>query len=586
MTRLWRTAVGVACAAAVLAGGAAPTAAQGVEESRLLRDAASREARGDFDGAEAVLRRILEANPASSGGLFALERVLRAKGEPRGVLPAADAYLARDGSASGVRHLKLRILVEVDSLPAAQEEAERWLQAQPTSETAYREVAGLFERAFGPARALAVLERGRRATGDPGALALEMGDLKAVMGQRQGALEEWAQAVGVDGAQAAAVSRRVAGLSDDPRGAARALVAILGAAPQAGRRRAGVQIALDLRLGDEALALARRTVGTLEDRQKAAFLADVARRARDADLGDVASWAYAELGQDAASPAERRQFDQRLVEISLAAGDTLAALEAQRRVVASFTPGSVDHRRASAEELRLQGAVVPPEDARAGLDDFRARFPDAPELDGLAADVAGALMARGDAEGAEAVLEGMGGPRSSLQRGYLLLDAGRIDEARSSFLLALPGLEPSSATEIIQLVSLVGRLSPQSGEVLARAGSLAHRGRGAEAAEAVAASLDALDEAERAPLLAEAARLAETSGGADAAADLRARLLREHPDSPEAAEASLALARYHASRPDGRGEAIRLLEELVVRSPDAPMVPDARRELERLRRSR
>lgn len=566
--------------------GAEPAAAQVVEESRLLREAASRESQGDFEGAEGVLRRVLDANPASSGGLFALERVLRAKGDPGAILPVVDAFLAREPGASGVRHLKLRVLVEVDSLGAAEAAAEAWFQVQPAAETPYREAANLLGRAFGSQRALDVLERGRAATGNPQSLALEMGDVLFSMGLRDAALREWAAAVGDDGAQASVVTRRLAGLSEDPQGAGRTVVALLGNAPGVGRQRAGVQIALELGLEDEALGVARRALAGLEDRVRAAFLADVARRARDAQLGEVASWAYRELGQDAGTPAERRQFDLRLVEISLAAGDTLAALDAQRRVVASFPPGSVDHRRASAQELRLQGTVVSPEEARAALDAFRVQFPGAAELDGLAAHVAGAFLARGDTEGAEAVLEGMEGPRSSLQRAYLFLGDGRAGEARNAFLLALPGLDPSEATGVIQFVALLGRVSPRGGTALSRAGALAHQGRGIEAAASLAEAAVGLAEEERAPLLAEAARMADGAGGVDEGAALRGRLLLEHPDSPEAAEASLALARYHAGRPDGAGEAIRLLEGLVVRSPGAPVVPDARRELERLRRER
>ena len=99
---------------------------RGTDEGRLLRDAAARESQGDFDGAESVLRRLLEADPASSGGLFALERVLRAKGETAEILPLVDAFLARDAASSGVRYLKLRVLMEFDSLDALEHEAERW----------------------------------------------------------------------------------------------------------------------------------------------------------------------------------------------------------------------------------------------------------------------------------------------------------------------------------------------------------------------------------------------------------------------------------------------------------------------------
>jgi tetratricopeptide (TPR) repeat protein len=577
--------LGAVAAGVMTVASAGELRAQAVEESRLLREAASRESTGDFDGAQRVLLRLLEVSPGSSGGLFALERVLRAKGDTPALLPVVDAFLARDPNASGVRHLKLRVLLEVDSLQAVEAEAERWFRAQPTSETAYREVSRIFERAFGPERALAVLERGRSALGRPGVFALETGDVLAAMGRRDAAVQEWAVAVGDDGAQAAAVGRRVAGLPDDPKVPGRALVDILGRSTEPGRRRAAVQIAVDLGLPAEALSLSRRAVEGLDDRLRSAFLADVARRAREADMGELASWAYGELGQNAASPAERRQFDQRLVELSLAAGDTVAALEAQHRLVASYTEGSADHRRASAQEVRLQSGTLPPEALLRSLQTFEDAFPEAPELDEIAAHVAGALIARGEMGAAEAVLIGLDGPRSSLQRGYLLLDAGRAQEARQSFLLSLPGLEPSEATEVIQFVALLGRLSPEGGAILARAAAIAHQGRGGEAADSVVTALAGLPPEEHPPLLAEAARLADQAGATEKGASLRVVLLRDYPDSREWAEASLTLARFHAAEPEGREKALRLLEDLVVRSPNAAVVPDARRELERLRRA-
>lgn len=578
--RLLRTVLALVASLAA----AAPVAAQAVEETRMLREAAARESRGDLDGAARVLQRLLEASPSSSGGLFALDRVLRAKGEVRAILPAVDAFLARDSSASGVRYLKLRVLLELDSLHAVEEEAESWLRAQPGSESAHREVGRIYEQAFGPERAVAVLRRGRATTGREGALALEIGDLLAEAGRVDEAVEEWASAIDADGGQAPTISRRVAALPGTPGETGRKLVEALRRSGDVGRRRAAALIALEHGLGDLALSVSREVARDLDGRARMGFLADVARRARDAELPDVASWAYGELGQDAQSPAERRQFDQRLVEVSLADGDTATALEAQWRVVESFTPGTVDRRRASAQALRLETGSATADRLRGLLDAFREEFPDAPELDEVAAAVAGALRSRGDADAAVAVLEGIQGPRSALQRGYLLLDAGDVAEGRRALMLALPGLAPGDATGVIQFVSLLGRLSPRSAEVLARAGVRAHEQGGVEAARMVTDGIAELPEKEWPALLAEAARMAEQGGAADEAAELRARLLDDYPDAPEATEGALALARYHAGIPGGLDEAIRLLEDLVTRRPNAAVVPDARRELERLRR--
>jgi TolA-binding protein len=78
--------------------------------------------------------------------------------------------------------------------------------------------------------------------------------------------------------------------------------------------------------------------------------------------------------------------------------------------------------------------------------------------------------------------------------------------------------------------------------------------------------------------------MADGAGAPETGAELRRRLLREHPDAPESQEAALALARREGGAPAGLDEAVRLLEELVARWPGSAVAPDARRELERLRR--
>ena len=555
---------------------------RGTDEGRLLRAAAAHESRGDFDEAESALRQLLEADPSSSGGLFALERVLRAKGETAEILPVVDAFLARDATSSGVRYLKLRVLAEFDSLDALEHEAELWFDLEPASEVPYREVARVYERAFGSRRALEILRRGRDAAGED-ALALEIGDLLAVMGDPDGAVDEWVRAIGDDGAQTTAITRRVQGLTQGRDAAGRRLVRALARSDLLPRRRAGARIALDLGLGREALELSKEVASDLNGRAREMFLNDVARRAREQDLVQTASWALSELGDDASTPAQRRQFDQRILDVALAAADTSAALVAQRRIAGSFSAGSVDRRRATAQVIRFEGAGADPGRLRELLRDFRDEFPNAPELDDLAATVAAGLLARGDAAGAAAVLEGIEGPRSGVERAYLLFDEGKVEEGRQALLFALPGLEPSDATEVIQLVGLMGRLSAKAVRLLAVAGVQAHRGQSSQAARTLTEGARSLGQDERPPVFAEAARIAQRGDLPSEAALIRERILGEFPDSPEVGEAALALARYRAASSDGLDAAIALLEDLIISRPNAAVVPDARLELERLK---
>ncbi|MBM4182881.1 MAG: hypothetical protein FJ207_01495 [Gemmatimonadetes bacterium] len=549
----------------------------GDPESRLQLEAATLESRGDLEGAEAAYRRLLELDPRSSGTVFALERVLRASGQLAELRPVVVAFLARSANAQ-VQALSLGLLVESDSADAMVTEAERWLERDP-SEGAYRAVASLYHRAFGPRRSLELLRRGRTAIGAEDALALEIGDLLAEADDAEGAVEEWAAAVG-DGARMEEVVERVRGL-DDPD-AERRLVEALADSDVSERRDGALTASLAFGLEDESIELAGRRADDLEGRTRQAYLEDVARRAREVRLASVAAWAFQELGGGAANPEERRQLDRRIVEVSLEAGDTALALEAQRRVAGSYGQGTDDRRRAQAEVIRLEASATP-DRAPASWRSFLAAYPDAPELDEVAASVAVSLLARGNDEGAASVLEGIEGPRSTLERGFLLLARGDTETGRQALLTAVSGLPAVEATEVIQLSALLGRMSQPGVEALVSAEVEAHRGRPVEAARGLAEATVDLREGDRAPLLAESARLAERGGDAELAADLRQRLIAGFPDAPEVAEASLALAR-HLGRPGGdETTAIRLLEELIIARPNSAVVPEARLELERLR---
>ena len=556
---------------------------RGSEEGRLLRDAAALESRGDYERAEMVLRRLLDIDPTSTGGLFALDRVFRAQGEPEKILPVVDVFIDTNSSSSGVRYLKLRVLADLDSLEALEAEATRWFKSEPGSEVPYREVARVYESVFGMDRAIETLRLGREATGRDDALAMEMGDLLAATGAVDSAVEEWATAVGEDGGQAAAIVRRIEELETGEENAGRRLVGHLATSGVLARRRAGARIALGLGFEEAALDLSRRVASDLEGRTREIFLSEVARRAREGGLALTASWAYEELGRGASTPSERRQFDQRIIDVALAAGDTAAALEAQRRVANSFSAESVDRRRATAQVIRLESARADPARLSELLRAFRDEFPNAPELDDLAATVAGGLQVRGDLVGAAAVLEGIEGPQSGLERAYLMLDMGEIVEGRGALLLVIEGLQPTEATAVIQFVGLLGRLSEEASDVLARAGVLAHRGMVNEAVRVLVAGTDVLEAKERPPLLAEAARIADRGEVFEQAASIRTRLISDYPQAPEIGDAALALARYRARTPDGVEQAIAILEELITTRPNAAVVPDARVELEKLR---
>jgi len=554
----------------------------GDEEALLLREASVLESDGDLDGARASLLHLLDIDPTSTGALYALERVLRGQEDLVSLLPSVDRYLGRRED-SGIRSLKLQVLVEADSLETMVTESERWIARSPRDETVYTEVARAYEAAYGPESALAVLVAGREELGGD-ALALAMGDYHAAQGFIVEAADEWAAAIGTDESNMQSVRRRIGGLSaGDATDAARNLVRTLAESDDAERRRSATELAIELGLNEDALDLARREARSLSGDARTEYLEEISVAATAAGVAQVSSWAYGELRGTEEDPDARRLLEQRRAEAALVAGDTTAALDLFDLVAASMPTGSADRRLVEARSIRIASAAAEIDHLRAGWARFHEAYPESPEIDALAATSAAALLAWGDVDGALAVLDGVSGPRSSVERAYLLFAAGQIDLGRESLVDAVGGLTPSEATEVIQLIGLLTRVSGAGAQALASAGVQAHIGRGGAAAMTLADDAFGLPLADRPVLLAEAARMADRADEPESGAEIRRRLLVEYPDAPELGEASLALAR-HRARVDGNvSEAMRILEELIVRQPNAAVVPEARLELERLR---
>ncbi|GIT50641.1 MAG: hypothetical protein Ct9H300mP15_08540 [Gemmatimonadota bacterium] len=57
---------------------------------------------------------------------------------------------------------------------------------------------------------------------------------------------------------------------------------------------------------------------------------------------------------------------------------------------------------------------------------------------------------------------GSKGPRSGLERAYLMLDMGEIALGRGALLNVIEGLQPTEATNVIQFAGLLGRLSEEA----------------------------------------------------------------------------------------------------------------------------
>ena len=174
-------------------------------------------------------------------------------------------------------------------------------------------------------------------------------------------------------------------------------------------------------------------------------------------------------------------------------------------------------------------------------------------------------------------------PDSALARAERALRAGDLPEARTGYLDAATGLTGAEATRALSVALLIGRVSPEGGQALAAALVELRQGRTGGAVARLTDSTQ-VPGADRPALLAFAAELADEAGLARDAEQARRRLLRDHGDSSEAPAALLGLARGLLEQGSaGRKEAKRLLERLILEHSNSPLVPQARRELSRLR---
>jgi hypothetical protein len=158
----------------------------------------------------------------------------------------------------------------------------------------------------------------------------------------------------------------------------------------------------------------------------------------------------------------------------------------------------------------------------------------------------------------------------------LLAPDGDRAEGWTSLARLAATLPPDRATLWVQLLALVERLGPEGGHIAARAVRLADQGDFAAGLSLLDRQRGAVPEAERPALIALAAHLADRVDP-EAGAERRRRLVAGWPDALEAPEAQLLLARHLVRDAERRAEGIEILEDLLVRRPNHPLAPEARR---------
>ncbi|MGH7445631.1 MAG: tetratricopeptide repeat protein [Longimicrobiales bacterium] len=557
--------------------------AAATDELSALRAAMARERAGDMDGAATALRAILEHNAQSLSALISLERILAMQGRTEELLPYIDRLIEADEESPIGNQMRVRANSMLDRIADVERAGEAWIAATPDVETPYREIARIWRQRGDYERALAVLERGRERVHRDDALALELGDLYADIGQPERAVLEWERAIADDGQGFLLVQRRLAQMPDGGAAVVYELIASLMSEPSSiARRRAAAQVAIDAGLGVEAARITREVAASLDDDARREYLVEVARRADGAGLVPVAYWAYGELVRAQQPEEQMLALRTRLAELALALGDTARAVHEYDAIEDALAPGSPQRRQALAISIDLAARAGALDDGLRQLDAFRAEYPAAPELDGIIGALGGALLDAGRIEEAERLAANARGPQAGMIRGRAMLLRGDVARARTELLNAAPALSGAEATETIALATLLGRLSPRGGGMVASALARLADGERGQAVEMLLHESAALPDAEHAALLDFAATTAVRAGLPEFAEQARRSIVETLPRTQEAPAALLDLAHTLAQRRDDIAEARVLVERLILEYPRSALVPQARHMLDRI----
>jgi len=351
-------------------------------------------------------------------------------------------------------------------------------------------------------------------------------------------------------------------------------------------------VAADLLLGwtepGRAWALLKDALPA-SDSLRVVALQTFAERARSLDGPDAqraAGGAY-DLLAAALPPEDAGPTRIESAQAYAAAGDTADARRVLRSLAADPSADGATRSAAAAAMVELQVREGNPEAAERTLAGAVTRL-SGTERERLDRVIARGWLRLGALDRAERAVAGDSSLAGDEVRGWVALYRGRLADARQ--LLRGAGasvgdraLAPLRA-ETVALIDAVGRDTlPELGAAL----RLAARGDSLQASRALVAVARGLGDSaatgEAEPtLLAWAARLAAAGGDSARAETLWLEVADRYGASDAAPAAELELARALAGRGDLKAAA-RRLEAMILAHPESALVPEARRELDRVR---
>jgi thioredoxin-like negative regulator of GroEL len=542
-----------------------------------LTQALDLERRGDYAAAVNAYKAVLRAHPADPSALLGLERSLLPLNRSGEMVAAVQAGLAAAPTSAAVHGIALRTWAAAGRTDSVRLIALRWAAIAPTDETPYREwgAAELLQQDRVAARTAYL--QGRTKLGRPDALAAEIAQLNVSEGDYVGALQEWLAAVRrLPGYNSSAVAT----LGQAPEAVRPELLRALAKQPDLPSRR--MEAELRARWGDPDGGVRVLTSGlppdTIQSIAALRGLLDQLRASRTVE-SKLAEGRVLEALADRSPGVQRAQFRLDAAQAYAVAGDKesarrmLGGLANDRSAPAAIASG------AAATLIRILLSEGKLAEAQARLSDSR-RSIDADEYDDLRRDLAVGWMRNGELARADSAVAADSSVEGLALAGKIRLYRGDLAGAIDRFKAAGPYTrDREDATRRIALLALLQPLERDTFPELGHALFQVEQGDTAQAAaalEQLGSGLGAQHGGSELQLLA--GQLFRQAGKrADAERLFRASAAAKQPATAPAAE--LALAELMLSS-DRAGEAVGILEHLILTYPQSAMVPEARRQLD------
>jgi tetratricopeptide (TPR) repeat protein len=538
------------------------------------------ERRGDYAAAIEAYRALLKARPADLSALMGLERSLLPLNRSTEMLPVIRAALASAPTSSAVHGIALRTWSALGKPDSVRRVAEQWSRIAPTEETPYREWGAAELARQDRAGAKAAYLQGRTRLGRPDAMSAELAQLALAEADYPSALREWLLATRrLPGYRATAV----AALSQVPESARPELLRLLSAESDPSARR--LEAELRARWGDPAGALRVVMAALPADRVQAiAMLRSLLDQVRLMPTPD----ALQVQGHILEAVAERSpglQASRLRLEAAQAysaAGDKagarrmLGGLAADRSAPAAVSSDAattlvgvlIDEGKLDEAEQRLRGLK---------------RSVPAEEHDSIRRKLVAAWMRSGNLERADSMIAADSSVEGLALSGRIRLYRGDIRGAVERFKAAGPySGDRAEATRRTALLALLQPMEVDTQPALGRALFRLEQGDTAEAVialEPLVAQFAPQHGGAEISLLA-GRLLAGTGKSVEAERLFRAAASREAPATAPAAELALAELLMSGQR---HGEAVEVLEHMILTYPQSALVPQARRKLDEAR---